>query len=185
METPIPSIAIPKQAVQPTSVRQRSYNGWRSYQGTWVEGRIYGDDGHLASHYRLPLHLEIANHSPTVHEWGYSGSGPAQLALALLVDFTGNDGYAQALHQQFKLDVIAQLPIEEAWVITGEYLETWVADHPYEEGEAETGEDIDRDIAVAVPTPCCGADGTYRAIRTATSYRAFQDCTICGRSLEF
>ena len=26
METPIPSIAIPKQAVQPTSVRQRSYH---------------------------------------------------------------------------------------------------------------------------------------------------------------
>src|SRR5262245_22144387 len=34
----------------------------------------------------LPLCLELRNHSPTGFEWGYGGSGPAQLALALLVD---------------------------------------------------------------------------------------------------
>ena len=30
---------------------------------------------------------KIWNHSPTGFEWGYGGSGPAQLALALLLDY--------------------------------------------------------------------------------------------------
>lgn len=36
----------------------------------------------------LPLEpsLKVCNHSPTGFEWGYSGSGPAQLALAILLD---------------------------------------------------------------------------------------------------
>lgn len=28
--------------------------------------------------------LDLFNHSPTGFEWGYGGSGPAQLALAIL-----------------------------------------------------------------------------------------------------
>ena len=31
---------------------------------------------------RLNPRLDLWNHSPTGFEWGYSGSGPAQLALA-------------------------------------------------------------------------------------------------------
>ena len=30
--------------------------------------------------------LDLWNHSPTGFEWGYGGSGPAQLALAILAD---------------------------------------------------------------------------------------------------
>jgi hypothetical protein len=29
--------------------------------------------------YELPMRLELANHSPTGFEWGYGGSGSAQL----------------------------------------------------------------------------------------------------------
>jgi len=32
----------------------------------------------------LPLCLEVMNHSPTGFEWGYSGSGPTQLATAIV-----------------------------------------------------------------------------------------------------
>ena len=39
----------------------------------------------------LPTRLDRRNHSPTGFEWGYNGSGPAQLALALLADATGDD----------------------------------------------------------------------------------------------
>jgi hypothetical protein len=35
----------------------------------------------------LPARKEVRNHSPTGIEWGYGGSGPAQLALALLCDY--------------------------------------------------------------------------------------------------
>lgn len=34
----------------------------------------------------LPLRLDLARHSPTGPEWAYEGSGPAQLALAILAD---------------------------------------------------------------------------------------------------
>ena len=47
----------------------------------------------------LPLRLDLFNHSPTGFGWGYGGSGPAQLALALLADFLGDDDRAIRLHQ--------------------------------------------------------------------------------------
>jgi hypothetical protein len=53
--------------------------------------------------HNLPLHLEVFNHSPAGFEWGYGGSGPAQLALALLMDATGNKGLALRHYQDFKL----------------------------------------------------------------------------------
>ena len=37
----------------------------------------------------LDSRRDLWNHSPTGFEWGYCGSGPAQLALALLADHLG------------------------------------------------------------------------------------------------
>lgn len=46
------------------------------------------------------------NHSPDGFNWGYAGSGPAQLALAVMLKLTGkSDGY-----QDFKFKVIAGIP---------------------------------------------------------------------------
>jgi len=53
--------------------------------------------------------LGIWNHSPTGFSWGYEGSGPAQLALAILLLVT-NEPTAVRLHQDFKREVIARLP---------------------------------------------------------------------------
>ena len=38
--------------------------------------------------------LAVADHSPTGFNWGYKGSGPHQLALALALDATGDEFYA-------------------------------------------------------------------------------------------
>lgn len=46
---------------------------------------------HDGTRSKLPLRTDVANHSPTGHEWGYGGSGPAQLALDLLLDATHDD----------------------------------------------------------------------------------------------
>ncbi|MGA2543603.1 MAG: DUF6166 domain-containing protein [Verrucomicrobiota bacterium] len=54
--------------------------------------------------------LDLWTHSPTGFEWGYPGSGPAQLALALLADCLGGDQQAMQWHQDFKSAVIAGLP---------------------------------------------------------------------------
>lgn len=43
-----------------------------------------------------PRH-DLRNHSPDGFEWGYSGSGPAQLALALAADVLGDDDRAVAV----------------------------------------------------------------------------------------
>jgi|SRR5271165_264390 len=42
----------------------------------------------------LPWKLEVSNHSPTGLSWGYWGSGPCQLALAIVSDFFGGDEVA-------------------------------------------------------------------------------------------
>lgn len=69
--------------------------------------------------------LKIWNHSPDGFEWGYGGSGPAQLALAILLDYTGDAELASRLHQDFKRDVIATLP-DDAWTINGTEIDTWL-----------------------------------------------------------
>jgi hypothetical protein len=61
----------------------------------------------------LPLRLDLFNHSPTAFSRGYGGSGPAQLALALLADALGDDDLAVRLHQAFK---------GERWWITAEQI---------------------------------------------------------------
>ena len=54
--------------------------------------------------------LDLRNHSPTGFEWGFSGSGPAQLALAILADHCDGNEEALDLYQRFKWAVVAQLP---------------------------------------------------------------------------
>ena len=75
--------------------------------------------------YPLPFRLDLQRHSPTGFEWGYLGSGPAQLALAILADTVGA-GDAQTYHQQFKEAVIAQIR-DTSWTLTEEFVRGWVS----------------------------------------------------------
>lgn len=52
---------------------------------------------------------KIFNHSPEGFAWGYGGSGPAQLALAILLRVT-DEATAVWNHQDFKWDFISRLP---------------------------------------------------------------------------
>ena len=67
----------------------------------------------------------IINHSPDGFSWGYGGSGPAQLALALLLEEVGAR-LARAHYQQFKWDVIARLPQDQPWQLTSDQILDWV-----------------------------------------------------------
>ena len=69
--------------------------------------------------HRLNPRLDLWNHSPTGFEWGYCGSGPAQLALGILADHYGNAERALTWYQSFKWAVIAELPHRE-WILTSE-----------------------------------------------------------------
>ena len=60
--------------------------------------------------------FDLRRHSPDGFEWGYGGSGPAQLALALLADAGGSDRLALAMYQSFKAEVVANLP-HDGWIL--------------------------------------------------------------------
>lgn len=62
-----------------------AYEGVRTPNGA----RVFKVAGDL----REPLRQRIVYHSPTGFEWGYPGSGPADLALNILADVSGWDGY--------------------------------------------------------------------------------------------
>jgi len=62
--------------------------------------------------------LDLYNHSPTGFEWGYCGSGPAQLALAILADHLADDRQALDVYQRFKWAVIVELPRKRSWTLT-------------------------------------------------------------------
>ena len=70
----------------------------------------------------LDPRFDLWEHSSTRFEWGYGGSGPAQLALALLADHLGDDELALALHQEFKRVVIAKLS-RPTWMLTSDQIE--------------------------------------------------------------
>lgn len=56
-----------------------------------------------------PRH-DLYRHSPDGFQWGYGGSGPAQLALALVADATGDDALALRTYQKFKSEIVVGLP---------------------------------------------------------------------------
>lgn len=73
----------------------------------------------------LPPRHDIFDHSPSGFGWGYGGSGPAQLALALLVDVVGAER-AVTFHQDFKWQRIAPLPKDTDWSMTASDVLSWV-----------------------------------------------------------
>ena len=66
-------------------------------------------------------------HSPTGFEWGYGGSGPADLALNILLMFIP-ERLADELYQEFKWDVISHIPKSGA-EISEESVRAWIRKH--------------------------------------------------------
>lgn len=92
----------------------------------------------LVRSYELPPRLDLANHSPTGFAWGYGGSGPAQLALAILADAlgSGREGDALAFHHAFKWSRIAHIPHDSGWVVTSDEVRRFVETAPGTQMEA-------------------------------------------------
>jgi hypothetical protein len=85
------------------------------YRG-YESGRVMVTErGHR---HNLSLRLDLVKHSPTGFNWGCSGGGSAQLALALLADVLGDDEEALRLHQRFKSEIVANLPHGRPWALS-------------------------------------------------------------------
>ena len=103
--------------------------------GNW-ETRKIKIDGKILSPMRSQ---QVWNHSPDGFCWSYGGSGPAQLALALLLEFGVENDIASKNHQTFKFDVIANLPGSD-FEIENKVVEDWIEKNIVLEMEEEIGD---------------------------------------------
>lgn len=86
--------------------RRTTYVGERDADGighVYVEQR---ESGRLIRRFELP---HVVRHSPTGLEWGYGGSGPADLALSIMAHINEVQGVSVSLYQTFKMDVVSGL----------------------------------------------------------------------------
>ena len=111
-----PSIADTLSRVGTTE--QAVYRGRRdpsAQVGDEVEVMVDGEP--------LDYRYDLLSASPSGFEWGYGGSGPAQLAIATLAH-AYDDAVAGDLYQRFKREVVSELP-EEGWTLTKQDLDAW------------------------------------------------------------
>ena len=102
---------LPIEAGQP-----QGYHGWRR---KFVCVVIILPSGAL-----LQRGTEHVNHSPDGFEWGYGGSGPAQLAFAILLHHSGLEA-ALSYYQRFKAEVIQNIT-DDTWTIPKESVTKWL-----------------------------------------------------------
>ncbi|RDJ34992.1 MAG: hypothetical protein DWQ19_09160 [Crenarchaeota archaeon] len=74
----------------------------------------------------MVLHMALLEHSPDGFEVGYTGSGLAQLALAVLFYETGDPVIACAFYQDFKVEFVARLERGEDFAFSGKFVRDWL-----------------------------------------------------------
>lgn len=82
-----------------------------------LDGDAESKDVFLDGHHLDPRNSQKYHNHSSEFNWGYGGSGPAQLALAVTLALTGTS----AGYQDFKFAVIAYLPQGKDFEITFEY----------------------------------------------------------------
>jgi Family of unknown function (DUF6166) len=141
----------------------KTYHGRRTRDGCSVEVREECRPPRL-----LDPRLDLSNHSPTGFEWGYPGSGPAQLALAILADFLGDDVRAVALHQEFKFDPINPIADDE-FCTSDDMLERWCR---HDAGTGRYPEERDQPPAAASGTAPVSAPPAHHDSERRTGHVA-------------
>lgn len=74
-----------------------------------------------------PLRHRVC-HSPTGFEWGYLGSGPADLALSILWNFLGKEP-SRILYMDFKSRFVSRW--KDKWEITSLEIQSWIDSGDY------------------------------------------------------
>jgi hypothetical protein len=100
---------------------------YRGRNGHTVEKLVYGCWEPLL----LAPSLKIRNHSPTGFSWGYLGSGPSQLALALLLDAMDAQTVDEIAditseYQNFKTKFVAKWHTDGEWEIDAMTIHDWL-----------------------------------------------------------
>ena len=74
-------------------------------KGDWETRKVWVDGKELSPRYSQ----KVYNHSPDGFNWGYGGSGPAQFALAVCLEYLPRE-IALNCYQDYKWKWIATLP---------------------------------------------------------------------------
>lgn len=91
-------------------------------QGVYHENAVYIDGARIST----ANSRRLRDHAPDGGvSWGYGGSGPSQLALALLLHFGATDDEALSWYREFKEEVIVPLPPEN-FTMKNERVKEWV-----------------------------------------------------------
>lgn len=87
---------------------------------------VYVEDTESGDRHELDPRLNMVNHSPDGFQWGYSGSGPAQLAFAILMELYDDEEIAHEHYQEFKDDVISSLTGGEDFLLSQGEVYEWM-----------------------------------------------------------
>jgi hypothetical protein len=90
-----------------TGAPMKIYEGRRT-----IDGLVVTVDGAPLSE-----HYEVKRFTKFGFEWTYEGDSPQQLALAILVDYLGDNARAVRLSEPFMKEVVANL--DNDWQLTG------------------------------------------------------------------
>ena len=100
----------------------RVFRGERDQAG---RGRVHLDGELLAPSSTIwHTSLCLRNHSPSGPEWGYHGSGPGQLAIAMLLAVTDTEE-AERYYPLFRSGVLALIR-GDRWTLPVDQVETWL-----------------------------------------------------------
>ncbi|MCP4878279.1 MAG: hypothetical protein GY896_22735 [Gammaproteobacteria bacterium] len=72
-----------------------------------------------------------ARHSPDGFSWGYAGSGPAELARAIIADVSNDPDPHPALYQAFKNEFLGASTLDQnstSWSISEDVILQWLKD---------------------------------------------------------
>lgn len=71
---------------------------------------------------------KLRSHSPDGFNWGYTGSGPSQLSLAILLELMPQEA-ALNLYHRFKADIISKLDKDHDFNLPVSEVEAWIKEH--------------------------------------------------------
>ena len=91
----------------------KMYRGIRTENDVQTSVEVYIEVDGKRDRELTPDHSQAFFDSRNGFEWGYGGSGPTQLALALLLEELDDEQLALAYYLDFKRDIIAHLDSDE------------------------------------------------------------------------
>lgn len=98
--------------------------GYAADRSVYISGRILDP----AASQKVYLH------SPDGFAWGYHGSAPAQLALAILLEMGLGPKKAFELHQEFKIAFLGGLDINGDFVLKTSSVQKWIKERNHYNG---------------------------------------------------